>query len=392
MEGEIGGYIRLGKDKESKDIGSIISFILCIIIGGIFGYAGVDVFDKSMAMSNNLVVKIIILIGVVLSFFVAVYVQIIVHEGGHYIFGKLTGYRLSSFRIGSTMFIRENGKIVRKKFNIAGTGGQCLMSPPDYKGDSYPYTLYNLGGSIINFLFGLLCFGLYNIMPNIPVLSTFLYVLFAIGLLFAVINGFPLKSGGIANDGYNLMSMINDSEARKAFWIQLKVNALQTSAIRLKDMPEEWFKWPEDNKIKNPLIGAIAVFCCNYYHDNHDFKKARELSEYLLKNDLGMLEVYRNELRCELLFYEIMDKCRLDIVEALYTKQLQKYIKITSSYISRKRLLYAYEVLVNKNEEEAQRKLEEFESVAKTYPYKCELESEREILEMIDMKSLDPMM
>ena len=379
------------KNKKHKDIGGVVSFILCIIVGAIFGYTGVEVFDKSMAISDSLGVKIVILIAVLISFFIAVYIQIIVHEGGHYVFGKLTGYKFSSFRIGSIMFIRENGRVTRKKFTIAGTGGQCLMSPPEYKDDSYPYILYNLGGSIANIFFGILCWGLYKVVPNVPVLSTFLYALCAIGLLFAVINGVPMKTAGIANDGYNIISMTKDSEARKAFWIQLQVNAVQTSGIRLRDMPEQWFRWPEESKIKNPLIGGVAVFCCNYYHDIHDFKKARELTAYLLEKDLGLLEIYKNELRCELLFYEIMGECRMEIIKGLYTKQLQKYIKITSSYVSRKRLLYAYELLVTKNQQEVDRVLTDFEVVAKTYPYKPEIEGERELLEMINMKSLERM-
>ena len=55
---------------------------------------------------------------------------IIIHESGHLVTGLRSGYEFISFRIGSITFIKENGKLSRKKFNIAGTGGQCLMMPP----------------------------------------------------------------------------------------------------------------------------------------------------------------------------------------------------------------------------------------------------------------------
>lgn len=40
----------------------------------------------------------------------AVFVQIILHEGGHLIFGLATGYRFVSFRVGSLTLIKEGGK------------------------------------------------------------------------------------------------------------------------------------------------------------------------------------------------------------------------------------------------------------------------------------------
>lgn len=375
--------------KKSKDIGNVLAFILCVSIGGFFGYAGADIIGDNMALSDNWGIKLILLGIILFSFYIALYVQIIIHEGGHYLFGKLTGYKLSSFRIGSIMFIKEHGKIKRKKFTIVGTGGQCLMSPPDYEEESYPYALYNLGGSLANIIIALLCYVLYTVLPMIPIVSAFIYVIFILGILFAVINGIPMKVGGIANDGYNILAMQKDKESRKAFWIQLQVNGLQASGTRLSEMPKEWFVWPDDSSLNDPLISGIAVFSCNYYHDKHNFEKARELSEYLLKNAPNMLEVYKNELRCEILFYELIGQCRQEVIDNLYTKQLKKYIKATSSYISRKRLMYAYEVLVTKNEEEINKRLADFNMVAKTYPYKVEVEGEREILDIIDNISLE---
>ena len=64
--------------------------------------------------------------------------QLILHEAGHYLFGRLTGYTFVSFRIDNYTWIKENGKLVLKRFKIPGTGGQCLMMPPkeDINGDN----------------------------------------------------------------------------------------------------------------------------------------------------------------------------------------------------------------------------------------------------------------
>ena len=47
------------------------------------------------------------------GFLVGMYLQIAVHEAGHLVFGLLTGYRFCSYRLGSFMLIRENGRLLR---------------------------------------------------------------------------------------------------------------------------------------------------------------------------------------------------------------------------------------------------------------------------------------
>ena len=47
--------------------------------------------------------------------FVAFFVQAVIHEFGHLLFGLLTGYKFISFRIGNVMFIKESGKELLKE-------------------------------------------------------------------------------------------------------------------------------------------------------------------------------------------------------------------------------------------------------------------------------------
>ena len=77
----------------------------------------------------------------VLSF----WLQAILHEGGHLVCGLLSGYRFLSFRVGSFTLLRQNGRLVLRRFYLPGTGGQCLLEPPD--GDEVPFRLYNLWGA-----------------------------------------------------------------------------------------------------------------------------------------------------------------------------------------------------------------------------------------------------
>lgn len=260
------------------------------------------------------------------------------------------------------------------------------MIPSSLDCYDYPFLLYNLGGWIANIVFSVLCIVLYFIFKEVSFFSLLFILCFFMGVGIAIVNGIPMIIGGIANDGYNAMIMRKNKEVRRAFWLQLKINGLLTNGLRLKDMPKEYFEMPENADMSNPIICSIGVFRCQYLHDKHQFNDAKELSEYLIYNASGLLEIYKNELKCELMFYEIIDKCRKEIIEKIYTKELKKYIKATASYVSRKRLMYAYELLVNKNEQEAQKRLVEFEKVAKTYPYSVEVDGEREVIDFIKKK------
>lgn len=120
------------------------------------------IFSKELSFKTQIANFIFVIVGIYIVFLL----QIIIHEAGHLVFGLLTGYRYSSFRIGSFMWVEENGKIRFKRLSLAGTGGQCLMSPPDMIDGKIPFVLYNLGGSFLNIITGVV-FGAAYLFCNI---------------------------------------------------------------------------------------------------------------------------------------------------------------------------------------------------------------------------------
>jgi hypothetical protein len=355
-----------------------------LIIGGIFGFWGALYIDKNLNIfSDNLWINLLMEAALIASVILIFYIHIIVHEGGHFIFGKLSGYKFLSFRIGSLTIVSDNNKYRIKRFKIAGTGGQCLMMPPESDGYHYPYILYNLGGAIANTVVSILCLILYWVQGSANLFSILLIVSSFLGIVLALTNAIPLKIGGVANDGYNVYYLRKDVEAQRAFGILLKVNGLLTTGTRLRDMPIDWFELPPNADLNNHIISSIRVLKCSYLHDKMLFPEAKALIEDILENIPELTVLYQNELRCELLFYEIMDQCREDVIQQLYTKELKKYIKVTSSYASRRRLLYAYALLVEKNEKKAQTELAAFEKIVKTSPFKADIESEKEMIALI---------
>lgn len=80
----------------------------------------------------------------------AVFLSVLFHELGHLVFGLLTGYELLIFRLWNWMLVRVKGKMQYQKYYLAGTAGQCTMSPPKGIWEGMPTALYNMGGVLGN--------------------------------------------------------------------------------------------------------------------------------------------------------------------------------------------------------------------------------------------------
>jgi len=78
-------------------------------------------------------------------------ISIPVHELGHLVFGLLSGYRFSSFRLFSLVWYKENGKVLFRRSRNKLALGQCLMLPPKHEKD-FKFVWHNLGGGLFNLL------------------------------------------------------------------------------------------------------------------------------------------------------------------------------------------------------------------------------------------------
>jgi hypothetical protein len=314
-----------------------------------------------------------------LSMLAALFLQIIIHELGHLVCGLISGYRFSSFRIGSLMLIKKPNGMKLKRFSLMGTGGQCLMEPPEQKHDQIPYKLYNFGGVLWNLIASCVFFAFFLMPTHSSECSVFTLLATIIGIAFALTNGIPMHLM-VDNDGYNALNLGKSSEALRAFWLQLKINAMLTNGVRLKDMPDEWFVLPSEEALKNGLSATIGVLSCNRAMDQLNFQLASDLARVMLETDTGILTVHRFMLISECMFCELIGENRPERLQEARTKEFLKYEKNMKNYPSLLRTQYAYELLAKGDEEAANKKLSRFEMIAKSYPYESEIIGERELL------------
>ena len=362
-----------------------IGMAFMMLIGAICGFIMVWYIDNSSA-DTPLYQEILSLAGLFLGMYVALFFHMIVHEAGHLVFGLMTGYKFCSFRIASFMWLKENGKLKMKRLTLAGTGGQCLMTPPDMKDGKIPLVLYNLGGSFINIIIGALFLVGYLIFSDIPFLSPILLIFAAVGFMIAMMNGIPMRMGTVDNDGYNAFALSKNKEAVEAFWVQLKVAEQSSKGVRLKDMPAEWFAVPTDEAMKNSMVATRCVFTCNRLMDEEKFEEADALMAHLLEIESGIVGLHHDLLMCDRIYVELIGQNRTEVIASMMTKEQKKFMKAMKRFPSVLRTQYALAVLEEKNASKAETIKGDFDKAAKSYPYPHEIESERELMRIVDQK------
>lgn len=374
----------LKKRKRKIQWKQYIGVLFFMMIGAICGFLMITYIETNIGDGADLSENLFTLVSLLVFMYVGFFLHIIIHEGGHLIFGKMSGYTLSSFRIGSFMWLKENDTICFRRFSLSGTGGQCLMAPPEMRDGKIPVILYNLGGSLMNVITGSIFFALHVVFSEFAYLSIVFLMFSIIGFASALMNGVPMRMGTVDNDGYNAWALNRNPDAMRAFWVQMKANERISKGVRLKDMPDEWFEMPTDEAMKNSLVATIGVFACNRLMDAHQFEEADALMTRLICMDSGMVGLYRNLLICDQIFCELIGQKRDQRIRTKMSKDQKKFMKSMKTFPSVIRTEYAYALLWEKDLEKAEKIKERFEKCAKTYPYPSDIQSERELIEIAD--------
>lgn len=324
----------------------------------------------------------------IVALVIAAYLQIILHEAGHLVCGLLSGYRFVSFRIGSITLLKDgNGKLRFKRFNLAGTGGQCLMAPPENVPlDQIPTQLYNAGGALVNLLCATVSLLLLIFCDGMPMwLRYFLAATMAIGFVFALLNGIPLKLGGVANDGYNILYLKRDKQAVKGFASQLIINEKLQNGMRLSQMPDEVFDLGGEINFGDPLQANVGLLLISRELDKGNIELAHEQFKELLNNHRKeLLPLFSLEAGCELMFTSLAtgDKevAQNTINDKLLMKYITKYAKVMSP---KQRALMAKALIFDNDRAKAKRLYNEVIARRDSYLMQGEVESDIELMKRL---------
>ena len=360
----------------------IVVTVLYIAFAAILAYLAIAIVGL---MATSALYGAYVVLAIAVSTLLGYYISVIAHEGGHLIFGLIAGYKFSSFRIGSLMILKRQGKYSLKKYSLAGTGGQCLMIPPSVPESKFKLTLYNLGGVFVNLAVGCIAFLLYWYLPTGYLLETTLWMTTWFSFVFAALNGIPMKASGLANDGKNALNLRKDKVAANALRTQLLINSEIAAGKRLKDIPEEYFTLPEGADVGNELVSAIAVYSCNRLVDECNFDAAMERMNGLLNGGAKLLGLYRWLLVNDCIFIHLLNGDE-ETAKAFINKEQARFMKAMKNNPGVIRTSYAIALVLDKDVKKAEKAEQKLRTLAKSYPYPEELGSEIELVELFKSK------
>lgn len=285
---------------------------------------------------------------------VAIVLHIVLHEAGHLLMGLATGYRFSSFRIGSIAFVRREGRISIRRYKLAGTGGQCLMLPPEVPAERVPFFWYNAGGVVMNIVVALLALVMLKTCDFSMWWSEWSIMMVIVGLFLAVVNGVPMRPGGMQNDGMNILMLYRNPEKRKDLMHQLQIAAAATEGKRASEMPAEWFDCDPMDDPKDLIRLASRLNHQARLIDQGRFVEAHAAVADLLAHFDELPQIVRFELAGEYVFTELLTTGCKEIVEKYWTKKQADYVKTGAKFSSAKqRILFAYALYAENDADKA---------------------------------------
>lgn len=368
------------KMKIEQFIYSLILILGFACIGGCIGYV-IGTIQKRMGGNISGLKLCVMALLALTAIFLSYTINICLHEIGHMIFGLISGYEFSSLRFGKLMLAKENGKLRFCKYDMPGTGGQCIMTAPKVDAEKMPVVLYNLGGLVMNLVVLLIGIIVFVIVSDSHFVVGMIFLMFAMtSLVILITNGLPFTQMG--TDGANTIILLKDKFSREAFRNQLEVVRYLSQNYSVREMPEELFLFDKQIPMTNPLITAQAVSCFNYHSVIGKYQEAKEMASYILENARSINSLHEKILYGERLFITIVIDKDMEAAKEqfiLYKKELEK----TAGFISIQRVLYAYYTLVQPSEKKASQYARLFENSVKNYPYPKDAAIEKEQFDMV---------
>lgn len=296
-------------------------------------------------------------------YFIFVILSVPIHELGHMIFGLVTGYKFSSFRLFSFVWFKENGKLVFKRSSSRFIAGQCLMIPTDDE-KKFKFLLYNFGGGFLN----LIVAGIFLICMIILKEDKILNPIFLAGItanaIIGLVNLIPINSF-LPNDGMNAIVALKSKEAKHGFYIMLHINDELMKGRRFKDFHDEAFKYPKSVDLDNYLVAYILMCEATRLYDLGQYDASIETYNRL---NIEKLQVY---YRCSILldylyYYIVHDKNFKKATEIYVDKKMVQFLKMGIPQVTR--VLSAYEFFINNDKEKGKSLLERAKKQIESYP------------------------
>ena len=292
----------------------------------------------------------LLLIVSIISFLISYYViDIILHELGHLILGKIFDWKIYSFNVFGIGIERKNKKYRTFKAPVSGFAGYVEMIP---KSERQNIVLPMLGGIIVNLLL-VIVFVLITLLTCNPVVHCISLAFVFSNLLIAVTNSIPFTPTSITKtDMYQIIEM-NRSIRNNTFKYYLKFTELYNiyKKKQIKDIDNSYFLLNVNDN--SPYINMIHITYIDKLLALGKFEQALSYINGYLESD-SFDENNKINMNFEKLFCLSMVSDDKEKIAELYNSNIIKENEKSLEYVMSIEL-YAYHKIISKNQ-----KIEEY--------------------------------
>ncbi|MGB4588191.1 MAG: M50 family metallopeptidase [Clostridiaceae bacterium] len=359
--------------RKKKRVLGVIYLAICIALGILLGYLPERyglVFKPFEGISFSDIVLMLIQI------YVGIFLLVNIHELGHFLMGKLMGYRLLMIRAGIFSLQRENDKLKLNLVKNVGYGGLCAMIPPN--GSTLnQYALYSSGGILFNLIFGIM---LIIIVPYFNLSEVYFIPSMLTGyisIFFSIINAIPYLSMNQPTDGMVILSILKKAPIAERFYRNNLVSKQIMEGKRPKDLE---LKDLDDH---DPIDLSDHILLLYHYFKEVDSGNLEKAGEYLglLRNNLGKIPPFAlPAYHYELIFYFSLMKNE---------EEAKKYYSLSAKVLHRDqdinglRVKAYFEYAINHDCEKAMELARKGLDVKNKYPFPGQAIMEGNLLEIL---------
>ncbi len=276
--------------------------------------------------------------------FINLCIVIIIHELGHLVFGKISGYEFISFRFLFLIIykIEDQYKIKFVPF-LPTLVGQCLMKYPEYDNNT-PYKLFNYGGLIFSYSYSFLMLVM-TLNADDDLTKLFLISGFLISMIINLSNSIVEKN--MVNDLSNVNEIENNLISKKSFFYQLDVIGMLQQGKYFNDAICDIDLEELDFSI--PIQIASALFMYYSKMEILKYEEGYKIISLMYDNLYKINNIYKDTILYTYLFHKIVYQkeileAKAIIDEKKLEKEIIKFRKV--NYDLNQRIYLAYKIYI----------------------------------------------
>ena len=287
-------------------------------------------------------------IGMAVAFACCIILSLVVvpamHEGGHLLFGKLVGFRLTGIQFSFLSFVKtEDGIAFRFVNPFSGdAAGECTMYPSDGKNMKNRLLLYACGGIIVQAVFLVICLPIVIAVGERWLWST-LGAFLPYSAYLLVVNALPLYDSAGEFDGALIWGLQQKKPSAMTLLYMMTVQGYMAEGMTPGEIEQKYYyslpQLPEDD----PNFSLLQYYRYCYRLDRGEIPAAVKSITRLEVCLDDIPEAYLPTIQRELLFsYSFLEKDegKADEYYALVEARKESYMEADGL-----RALLAYHLL-----------------------------------------------